>query len=65
MDNGDTIDVKHPELAHISTTGALYVYQPAADAEHSYLREAQVAGPAVVCEIRNISTIRPVPTQTT
>jgi hypothetical protein len=54
MDNGQAFVVRHPELALLSATGALYIYQPVDD------EIAQVAGPAVACELRSISTIETV-----
>ena len=53
MDNGQTFEVRHPELAHLSATGALYIHEPVDD------EVAEVAGPAAVCELRNISTLEP------
>lgn len=45
MDNGQAFEIRHPELADLPIAGALYVYQPVKD------EFAQVAGPAVTCEI--------------
>ena len=47
LNNGHTIDIVHPELAEISSSGSLYVYEPTDEGE------AQVA-----CGIRNICTMR-------
>jgi len=55
MDNGESFDVVHPEFTFIAATGALYVFQPV---RHD---EADVAGPQTICELRNISTLKPLP----
>ena len=55
MVNGDKIDVRHRELAHIAFNGVIYVYEPAPE------DPTQVSGPATTVAIHNISTIIPIP----
>lgn len=58
MNNGETYDVPHPEMARIGDTGALYVFEPSHD------ETAHVHGLPMAIAIRNISTVEPLPKQT-
>lgn len=56
MNNGQVIDVKHPELAIIAYNGVLYVYDPGPE-------EGYAAGPPKSYAIHNMCSIEPIPTR--
>ena len=58
MNNDETYDVGHPEMARIGETGALYVFEPSQD------ETAHVTRLPLAIAIRNISTVEPLPVQT-
>ena len=58
LNNGETHDVSHPEMARIGETGALYVFEPSQE-ESALVRSLPLS-----IAIRNISTVEPLPMQT-